>query len=92
MKKPTFLFLLLGGIFFSCSTRSEQFESVAKELCSCMQAGQADAEDAVSTNVNIGFCLLDVEVDLKAEEMEEQVSKLCPEFSEGFVDYVRELK
>ena len=57
-----------------------------------MQAGQADAEDAVSTNVNIGFCLLDVEVDLKAEEMEEQVNKLCPEFSEGFVDYVRELK
>jgi hypothetical protein len=92
MMKPMFLYLFLAGVLASCSNSAEEFELAAKELCSCMEDGQADAENAASAGVNIGFCLLDAEVDLKAPEMKEQINMQCPEFNEGFADYVKELK
>ncbi|MFK7787093.1 MAG: hypothetical protein AB8B56_18370 [Crocinitomicaceae bacterium] len=89
MKKSIFLFLILGGTILSCSTNSEEYERAAKKICSCMKAGEAGAEDA---NLSIGFCLLDTEVDLKEPEMKKQMNKQCPQFNDGFEDFVKELK
>ena len=92
MKKLVFPILILGVILLSCSNNSEEFNKAAKDLCSCMNEGEVDGEDASSINMNFGLCLLDSKVDLKDPEMMTQVNKQCPELKDGFKDFVKELK
>lgn len=92
MKKLIFSIFLFGGILISCSNNSEEFKSAAKELCSCMSKGEVDTDDAASANMNLGLCLLDSKVDLKAPEMVDEINKQCPEYKDGFEDFVKGLK
>ena len=57
-----------------------------------MTEGETDASDAVSANMSLGLCLLDSKVDLKDPKMAEQINEQCPEFKDGFQDFVKELK
>ena len=77
---------------FSCSNDSEEYELAAKELCSCMDEGEVDAGDAATANMNLGLCLIDSKVDLKSQEMLDEINKQCPQFKDGFEDFVKGLK
>jgi len=92
MKNVLFIFLIGMGSITACSNDTEEFESAAKEICSCMKKTESDAEDASSASLSIGFCLLDVKVDLKSQEMKAEIKKQCPEFSDNYAEFVKELK
>jgi hypothetical protein len=91
MKKKIVAFAVIGVLFFSCSTASEDYAKAATELCDCMYESGYDESDAANIKMNIGVCLLDAKVDLKDPQMITELDEKCSDIKEGFEEFVKNM-